>query len=101
MVEEALKLDPKNGHAYDVRGVLYAKDGKIKEALEDFRRAVRYAPEVGRGYMHLGSMLIRLEKYDEALETFRKGAKADPSVRDEARQKIALAKKMMEGDKDP
>lgn len=42
-----LQMDPRSGHAYFMRGLLYEEQQKDALALEDYKRALRFDPEAG------------------------------------------------------
>lgn len=68
---EVLKSDPKNPELHDSLGVALLMQGKVRESLDPFDRAIKLAPDFGRYRVHRGSARTQLGKYGEAEEDFR------------------------------
>ncbi|MEW5806657.1 MAG: tetratricopeptide repeat protein [Acidobacteriota bacterium] len=56
---------------YFNRSQLYEREGNIKEAIEDLRRAVEKSPKFYRGHYQLAKLLDRIGNYKEALFEYR------------------------------
>jgi tetratricopeptide (TPR) repeat protein len=50
----ALKKDPRDGGLYNLRGIAHANRNNLKEAEEDFNRAVQLSPYLVGAYLNLG-----------------------------------------------
>jgi Flp pilus assembly protein TadD len=66
-VHEVLNADPQNAPAIQMRGLIYAQLGHLKEAVEDFRTAVRLTPNDPVAHNNLGNALRPLGQWEEAL----------------------------------
>ncbi len=75
MIEGVLQVSPNSALAYDLRGVIYTRQQRYKEALESFARAVLLAPDFAIAWYnyarveHLrGNPEIAKDYYDRAIE---------------------------------
>ncbi|MGZ6013046.1 MAG: tetratricopeptide repeat protein [Caulobacteraceae bacterium] len=66
-VHEVLNADPRNAPAIQMRGLIYAQLGHLKEAAEDFRAAVALTPNDPVAHNNLGNALRPLGLWEEAL----------------------------------
>ncbi len=78
---DVLKSDPKNAELHDSLGVALLMQGKVKESLDAFDRAIKIAPDYGRYRVHRGSARTQLGRYGEAEEDF-KVADSSPTAED-------------------
>jgi TolB-like protein/Flp pilus assembly protein TadD len=75
----AIELDPKNGHARQMLGLLLISRGRNEEGLECYRQALELEPvslPFNRGY---ALVLSYSRKFDESIAQFRKTIELDPS----------------------
>lgn len=75
--EKALDLDPKNDIAWQLKGISMAKDGKIKEALECFKKSESINPLRSDVLMNIGSVYFSLGNITEAVKYLKKAIKSD------------------------
>ncbi len=76
---QALKLDDRLVHAYNIRGRARATTLRDPEgALADFRRAIKIAPEFSTAYMNRGRLFFKLGRIKEAFSDFDKGIALSP-----------------------
>lgn len=47
---QAIKLNPQMGKAYNNRGIVYVAQGKLNEAIADFTKAIELDPKNGKAY---------------------------------------------------
>ena len=47
---QAIKLNPQMGKAYNNRGIVYVAKGKLNEAIADFTKAIELDPKNGKAY---------------------------------------------------
>jgi tetratricopeptide (TPR) repeat protein len=71
-------------------GISLAKEGKLPEAEQELRKAVRAAPAVAPYRAQLGSILGLRGKWREALESFQKAIELDPENLDFRRETAAV-----------
>lgn len=77
--EEAMRLDPSNSMAFQLRGIVRARAGLYPEALADFLQAERFAPERSDVKMNAGSVYQALGNQAKALDYFRAAVASEPS----------------------
>jgi len=71
------QTSPGSDHAS--RGISLAREGKLPEAEQELRQAVRSAPAVAPYRAQLGSILGLQGKWKEALDSFQRAVDLDPS----------------------
>lgn len=71
-LEEALKIQPDNGDAYNLRGLIYASLGDPTRAEESFNRALQINPHDGGAMQNYGWFLCQNQRYVAAEEQFQK-----------------------------
>ena len=76
---QALKIDPENVEGLVARGALYANNGSLDKAVEDFEEALRYNPTHRNATRYLGETLVAvarrfedLKQEEEAVKTYVK-----------------------------
>jgi len=69
-LDEAVKLDPDNGRAYNVYGLVYAMLGEDAKAQESFQRALALAPQDSEIHQNWGWFLCTRGKARESLPEF-------------------------------
>jgi Tfp pilus assembly protein PilF len=80
--EGALELNPFVARAQNSLGVIAAREGRVEEALERWRRAAQLDPRDSQVLFNLGTTLLRLGRAQEArpwLERYLKVAPASES----------------------
>jgi len=66
-IDEAIRLEPENGQAYQALGRAYwAGKGNFAAAIPAFRKAIELNPEAGYSYLQLGLLLAWEGHYEEA-----------------------------------
>ena len=78
----ALKIDPNNADAYAQMGVLYARHGLAKQALENFTTAVELSPNTPRHHWNLGTAHYLQGQLEEALTEFLQSTVIDETFVD-------------------
>src|ERR1700687_3463520 len=71
-------------------GISFAREGKLREAEQELREAVRAAPALAPYRAQLGSILGLEEKWKEALESFQKAIDLAPENLDFRRETAAV-----------
>ena len=72
---KSLELYP-TAEAYTFRGWAYSFQGRIKEAIEECKKAIAVDPTFGNPYNDIGSYLVKMGKLDEAIEWLEKAKTA-------------------------
>jgi len=83
-LREALAIDNQYAPAHCELGKLYNKQGRLPEAVEEFKNAIRYNPSISAAYYHLAMTYRQMgEKSDseEALKMFRSVREKEPKER--------------------
>jgi tetratricopeptide (TPR) repeat protein len=91
MIEQAVKLDPKNAAYLDSLGWVLFKLGRPEEALGHLQHAAELlAKEPDATVLdHIGDALAALKRWPEAKEAWRKSLAIEPS--DSVKQKLEAA----------
>jgi tetratricopeptide (TPR) repeat protein len=62
--------------AYTFRGWAYSFQGRIEEAIEECKGAIRLDPDLGNPYNDIGSYLMKLGRLDEAVPWLERAKEA-------------------------
>ncbi|MCB0334760.1 MAG: tetratricopeptide repeat protein [Bdellovibrionales bacterium] len=73
-----LVVSPDNFMAYTNLGRALEEQGRISEALENYRRAVHLRPQYPTALNNLGSALAKTQRFPEAKEYFQRALKVAP-----------------------
>jgi tetratricopeptide (TPR) repeat protein len=74
-------------------GNQFAREGRIAEAVESFRRAVRLAPQAAQGHLHLGFALQKLGDQESAVSALRRALAIDAGL---SSARFALGQSLMQ-----
>jgi spermidine synthase len=69
---------PDSADLHNVMGIALAEQGRIDEAIAEFREAARLEPDSARTHWHLGAALASRGARDEAIEHLRRSVQLDP-----------------------
>ncbi len=77
LMQEAIKLDPNNPTLFFNLGVVNQNEGKTKEAVDYYKKAVELDPEYGDAYMNLAIAILAgeqkiVEEMNKNLSNFKK-----------------------------
>jgi tetratricopeptide (TPR) repeat protein len=74
------RIDPRSGfpQSYYRLGLVYEKKGRIPEAIESYRNALKIDPTMGEVYVNLGILLSRQGRYEEAARQLLEAIRQDP-----------------------
>lgn len=79
----ALKLNPDNEWAYDLFGNIYISQGKLKEAINSYKKAISLCPKddayLPSYYFTLGLLYVKIGDKSEARKQFRSALKLRPN----------------------
>ncbi len=78
-IQKVLQLQPGNSEAYLVRGRLAQSQGRVKEALESYERAIEMSPGTSGppGYISIGQLHFFLGRLEEARDSFEQALEID------------------------
>ncbi|MDF1815685.1 MAG: tetratricopeptide repeat protein [Verrucomicrobiales bacterium] len=65
------RADVCHGDVYEKRGMMFLQQGKLSDALSDFKSAVKHQPENAVLLDQIGSIFASQGKHREALDTYR------------------------------
>jgi len=71
---------PSLARYYNNQGAALQKDGRIKEAIESYQRALSLKPSYAEAHYNLADAYEELPAYDKALEEYQKAIEADPTL---------------------
>jgi tetratricopeptide (TPR) repeat protein/mono/diheme cytochrome c family protein len=77
--EQAIRIDPRNPEAHNLRGNALIVVGRSSEAIAEFRLALALKPDFGQARLNLARALAKSSQFDQALEQFRLAAAALPA----------------------
>jgi len=80
VLERAIRLDPRSGEAYTLRGEAFLKMGRFGDAMEHLKKAIELSPERFEAYYHLGWIYFRMGDLDAATAQFEKGIDRNPKA---------------------
>jgi len=75
---KAIRYDPKNTDALNLRGVMYFYQKKYSLALEDYHKALAINPNDAEVYVNRGNVYGRLEEDDQAILDYAKAIELKP-----------------------
>ncbi len=75
LYKQSLNLHP-TAEAYTFLGWTYSFMGRLDDAIEECRNAIRQDPEFGNPYNDIGAYLIEKGQFDDAIPWFRKAIQA-------------------------
>lgn len=67
-LQEAVRIDPRDGAAHVELAQLLERAGRLETALAHYQAAAGFAPQDERAWMGRANLLVRLERYRDALE---------------------------------
>jgi len=76
---EAIRLNPRNARVYHDLGVLYERDGDLREAERALREAIRLDPHYANAHYRLGTLLQRFGDRNGAIASYRAALRHDPT----------------------
>ena len=78
LYDHALAVNDNSWLAYDNRGVAYYGQGRYKQAIEDFNRAIEIKPRHEKTYNNRGNAYHALGGYQQAIEDFNRAVEIKP-----------------------
>ncbi|HZU70317.1 MAG TPA: serine/threonine-protein kinase [Ktedonobacteraceae bacterium] len=77
--EEALRMEPRNFHAWNGKGTALYSQGNYRKAYEAYQRATEIQPDNPVVWVSAGLALNRLQRYSQALVHFERALAIDPA----------------------
>jgi len=82
-LREAIRENPKSDDPHYVLALALAADGKLKEAIEEYKQVIALAtkddPKI-LAYFNMGNAYADLRQYPEAIESYKAAIKIDPEL---------------------
>lgn len=75
--QKSVQLHPENKEAHYALGYVYALQGKLKQAEQEFRAAIKIDETYSEAHTYLGHTLVRQNKWDEGIKSYQQ-ALANP-----------------------
>jgi tetratricopeptide (TPR) repeat protein len=89
-ITQYINLAPDEPNPYDSRAEMYARDGKLDQAIESYQKALAIDPEFHMSRAGLGHMYLFKRDYEEARKAYQVLVDADiPRARTAGRQYMA------------
>ena len=80
-INQAIKMNPKNGIAFGARAAIYLEQKKIENAYKDFQKAKKYDPSNSLIHFNIGQLHANHTKnLDSAIYYFEKAIKLSPQA---------------------
>jgi tetratricopeptide (TPR) repeat protein len=79
LFEHTAKVTKNNYLAYNNLGYYLSKEGKVQEAMDNYRKALEINPQYEDGYNNMGYALAELKRYPEAIAHYRAALKIKPN----------------------
>ncbi len=74
-----LAKHPRDADAYFELGQLYALDGRLAEAIREYRTVIEITPDHETAYFNLGLLYYRSGQLEEAIRTFQEVLRLNPT----------------------
>lgn len=85
--EKVIVKDRDNAMAHYLKGRANHKQGKVRDALGNYNKAINISPEFGEAYLHRGAVKLYLKQKSGACQDLRKAAKLDVEGAEQALRK--------------
>lgn len=70
-VLEAIKISPKNPDARNLLGLIYFRQGKLEQGVEEFKKAIALDPKLSEIHNNLGTLYYEQKRYVKALASLK------------------------------
>lgn len=77
-LNEAIKIDPEDSHAYKARGCILMRMENYQAALRDLDKAIELNPREKDAYFYRGSIYHSVGNYEQAIRDCNKSIQLDP-----------------------
>ena len=79
---ETLATSPDSYQAHNAMGDIHYREGNIKEAIAEFKKAIKINPHYARAYDNMGKIFSSLGENEEAISLYNKAIKINPKYID-------------------
>jgi len=77
--KQAVKVTGSHKAHYNL-GLALMKEGRLREAVAHFSKAIEIKPDYSRAFNNIGIALMRLEKFDEAIDNYLLALRINPKL---------------------
>ena len=71
-IDKKILKFPNSPILFNMLGAIFAEQKQIKEAIENYKKAIKINPNYAQAYNNLGIVLHKMNKTDEAIENYKK-----------------------------
>ena len=79
-LNQAIRLNPKLVNAYNLRGIVYRKQGKYDLAIADYNQAIQLNPKYANAYNNRGLVYYNQGKSDLAIADYNQAIQLNPKL---------------------
>jgi tetratricopeptide (TPR) repeat protein len=97
MLQEVLKLNPQTINVFNALGIIYRRQGRYQDALEQYKKALKVSPFDENIYYNMGRIYLEQRLYHEARPILRKAVEINPGFNEAAEMLRSLELRMKEG----
>lgn len=94
-IQAALQAEPDNSNLYNVLGILYAQEGNVAAAHQNFMTAIEKDPKNVEAYFNVGNLALQEQQVQTALQFYRQVLALEPEHAG-ALEQLAVISKAME-----
>ena len=73
-----LKLKPDIGNVFNSLGIIYRRQGRFEDALEQYKKGIKVNPDDEAIYFNMGRVYVDLKNHAAARESFKKALDLNP-----------------------
>jgi predicted O-linked N-acetylglucosamine transferase (SPINDLY family) len=81
-LEQAIERDPRSPHERNALGDVLQREGRVDEAIEQYRASIAFSPDHAGGHNNLGCALVLKGELAEAVERLREAVRLQPDFAD-------------------
>ena len=77
-IKRLLKKDPSLAGPYYNMGIILKRNGRVEEAIDNYKKAISLKPDYVQAYNNLGVLYKDNKKYENAIKMFTKAREIQP-----------------------
>lgn len=97
MLLEVLKLNPGTINVFNALGIIYRRQGRYTDALEQYKKALKVSPLDENIYYNMGRIYLEQHLYNEARVILQKAVDLNPGFNEAAEMLRSLELRMKDG----
>ncbi|MBW2324715.1 MAG: tetratricopeptide repeat protein [Deltaproteobacteria bacterium] len=79
---EVIKINPNTVNVYNSLGIVYRRQGKFEEAVQQYKKALRVNPEDENIFYNLSRVYLMLNDPEKAKEAVTKATEINPDFKE-------------------